>query len=370
MHPSSRTRPSIAAASALLVTLAGCVVSGDARQNGEARAGGEPRAESPRRAMPPPLPRPVANNAVAAAATSRGWTLYSFMGIDSTRRWDGITSAAFAWTVGDTAWRPLPPVPGPGRLAATARTVRGRVYVFGGYTVARDGAERSVPDVNVLDPESGVWHDGAPIPIPVDDAVSGLWRDSLVFLISGWHDRGNEAAVQVYDAAADAWRQATPIPGPPVFGHAGGIAGDAIVYLDGTRVDENPRRFSIESSSWLGAIDPADPTRIDWRRLPPHPGPPLYRAAAVGIGSEVVFAGGTDNPYNYDGIGYDGVPSRPLSAVFAWDLAGGRWVDRPPLEIATMDHRGIVVARGDLYLVGGMIAGPRVTDRATRLPSP
>ena len=247
-----------------------------------------------------------------------------------------------------------------------AQAVGEKVYVFGGYTVAADGAERSVPDVVVYDVATDAWSRAASMPVPVDDAASGVWRDSLIFVVSGWHDSDNVADVQIYDPAADSWQAGTPIPGPPVFGHAGGIAGDTFVYVDGTRVDTDPRRFSLEVSSWAGAIDPRDPTRIEWTRLPDHPGPGLYRSAAIGHGGRVVFAGGSDNPYNYDGIGYDGVPASPASIAFAWD--GGRWATLSAPAVATMDHRGLVSVGGRLFAVGGMTGGQRVTDAVTPLP--
>ncbi|WP_419165642.1 Kelch repeat-containing protein [Candidatus Palauibacter sp.] len=320
-------------------------------------------AESP----PPRLPMPVANNAVAALETSAGWSVFSFLGIDSTKLWSGVTTASFRWDLGASEWETIEPPPGPGRLAATAQPFDGRIFLFGGYTVAEGGAEQSLPQVDVLDPETGVWTRAAPMPTPVDDAISGVWRDSLIYVVSGWHDSDNVAAVQIYDPARDAWAQGTPIPGPPVFGHAGGIAGDAIVYIDGARVQAEPRTFVLETSSWQGRIDPAEPTRISWERVPGHPGPGLYRAAAVAVGTRVVFAGGSDNPYNYNGIGYDGRQAEPWSGAFAFDAATGAWSELPAPDTPTMDHRGIVIADGRAFIVGGMTAGQRVTGRVTEI---
>jgi N-acetylneuraminic acid mutarotase len=321
----------------------------------------------------PPLPRPVTNNAVATVETESGASVFSFLGLDATRSRSGEVSWAFRWDLGDPAWREVAPVPGPGRLAATAQAVKGRVYVFGGYTVAEDGAERSVPWVDVYDPSSDSWGSRAPIPVPVDDAVSGVWRDSLVYLVSGWHDDGNETLVQIYDPATDRWDQGTPIPGPPVFGHAGGLARDALVYVDGVRVrapEETPEgesRFELQGSAWRGDIDPSEPTRITWTRLPDHPGPPLYRAAAGVVGTRIVFVGGSDNAYNYDGIGYDGRPSAPARAAFSYDLVTGSWSRLSAPSIPTMDHRGLVRAGGYVVLLGGMEDGQRVTDGVRRI---
>lgn len=313
----------------------------------------------------PALPEPVSNNAVAAAPTAGGMALFSFLGLDSSKRWDGITNRAFRWDAGSAGWREIAPVPGPGRLAATAQYVRGAIYLIGGYTVARDGAERSLPNVDIYDLATGAWRRGADIPVPVDDAVSGVGRDSLIYLVSGWHDRDNVRDVQVYDPARDRWMGATPIPGPPVFGHAGAIAGNTIVYLDGVRVEPSPRRFAIERSAWKGEIDPQDPTRITWMELPDHPGPALYRAAAGGAPDAgwILVAGGTHNPYNYNGIGYNGRPSEPRSEVFGYDVARGTWTRLGELPHGIMDLRGLVAAGDSLFLVGGMESGQRVTRR-------
>jgi Kelch motif len=310
----------------------------------------------------PPLPAPVTNNAVAAVRSEGTVSVFSFLGMDSTKVWSGVTDAAYRWDVGSDAWSTLESVPGPGRLASTAQAVGGRIYLLGGYTVAEDGTERSVPNVDIYDPSSGDWSQGADIPLPTDDAVSGVWRDSLIVLVSGWHDRGNVPNVQIYDPAADRWTDGTEIPGPPVFGHTGAVVQDAIVYIDGTKVVDGDPRFRIESSAWHGGIDPADPTSIAWAELDSHPAPALYRAAGGAVASLALFVGGTDNPYNYDGIGYDGVPSEPVRGVLAFDVVTGAWRDLPAPPLPSMDHRTLGVAGGTVFLVGGMGEHQVVSD--------
>lgn len=312
----------------------------------------------------PALPDGVTNNATAAIRTETASLVFSFVGLDSRKTWRGVHARAFALDLAraPAEWTELPTVPGPGRLAATAEGIGSRVFVLGGYTVAEDGSEVSTPNVEIWDADEGGWSHGADIPVPTDDAVSGVWS-GRIYLVSGWHDRGNIDYVQIYDPQADAWTAGTPIPGPPVFGHAGSVSGNAIVYIDGVRVDSDPRAFVLERSSWRGDIDPNDPARVSWRRLAPHPGPPVYRAAAAAWGEWVVFAGGTDNPYNYNGIGYDGVPSEPAASIFAYNTRTDSWRTLDPLPVASMDHRALAVVGTSLYLVGGMGAGQSVSDQ-------
>jgi N-acetylneuraminic acid mutarotase len=318
-----------------------------------------------------PLPMPVANNATASLLLPMGPVLFSFLGLDTTKAFSGITQRAFAYEVDADRWRELSPVPGPeGRLAATAVGFGGRILLFGGYTVDAEGGEVSAPDLDIFDPQTDAWLEGEPFPLPVDDAVSGVWRDSLVFVVSGWSQRDNVDAVQIYDPADDRWGAATPIPGPPVFGHAGAILGDAIVYCDGVRIDRShDPGFVMAEACYRGDIHPADPARIDWRQLSRHPGPARYRMAAAALPDAglVVFAGGTDNPYNYDGVGYDGVPSEPSALAFAYDVANDSWIELADKVTATMDHRDLAVAGNSLYVIGGMTRGQRVTARVERL---
>ncbi len=308
----------------------------------------------------PPLPQPTTNNAVAAVATAEGVAVFSFLGLDSTKAWSGVTDAAYRWDVGSATWQTLEPVPGPARLASTAQVVDGRVYVIGGYTVAENGEERSVPDVDVYDPATGSWSRAADIPLPTDDAVAGVWRDSLIVLVSGWHDDGNVPDVQIFDPASNEWRASTPIAGTPVFGHAGGVAGDVVVYVDGVEVVDGEPRFAIHAAGWRGLLSEE---AVEWRPTPPHPGPLLYRAAGGTVGTFAVFVGGTDNPYNYDGMGYDGVASEPIRQFLAYSPIANEWRQLAAPPIPSMDHRNLGVAGGSVFLVGGMHQGQQVTNQ-------
>ena len=309
----------------------------------------------------PALPAPVTNNAVATLARGPGAGVYSLLGVDRTKTWRGITRRAFFLPTGRAAWRELPPVPGAtGRLASLAVGVRGRIYLFGGYTVDSAGAERSLPNVDIWDPVKRTWRAGAPMPVAVDDAVGGVWRDSLIVIVSGWHDTDNVADVQWYDPAHDRWTKGTPFPGTPVFGGSGSVLGDHILVLDGARRSAGTVKYTLARQVWLGAIEAQDPTRIRWDSLPAHPGPARYRAAVGACGGRYYLAGGTDNPYNYNGIGYDGRPSTPEHRVFSLDVATRTWRDEREAPVATMDHRGLLLVHGVAWIVGGMRAPQRV----------
>jgi N-acetylneuraminic acid mutarotase len=159
------------------------------------------------------LPTPVTNNAVAwRQSDSESWA-YSFLGLGSSKRFDGITNACFAFSNRFNQWASLPKLDDAGRIAATSQCVGDRLYVFGGYTVEADGSEHTSSIVNIYDPRTSEWGRGAAIPVPVDDTVSAAYLDRYVYLISGWSETKNVNNVQLYDAQADRWAQATAIPG-------------------------------------------------------------------------------------------------------------------------------------------------------------
>lgn len=310
----------------------------------------------------PTLPIAVSNAAVATGVVDGERWVFSVLGIDSTKRWSGITRRAMAWRSSTGAWRAMPDVPGKvGRLAATAQMVRERLVVFGGYTVDSAGGERSVAAVDIFEPRSSSWMRGADMPVAVDDAVSVVYRDSLVYVISGWHDTATVQLVQVYDAVRDAWFAGTPIPGPGVFGHSGGMAGNSIVYIDGAVRQDSAVKYRLQPQTWIGTIDRREATRITWRPGPAHPGAALYRAGVTRCGTRVVFAGGTDNPYNFNGVGYDGRPSQPSARVFAFDTRTSGWLSLPPLPAPSMDHRGLILLGETAWTIGGMHVGQRVS---------
>ena len=309
---------------------------------------------------------------------------FSFMGIGPKKTWDAISTSAYEMEP-DGKWEEKRAVPGiAGRLAASAVALHDQIFIFGGYVVDSQGGETSVPDLDVFVPGENRYYRGKDIPVPVDDAVVGVYRDRYIFLIGGWSSEadGSKGAavrnVQIYDTEKDTWDdRARPFPAlPSSVTLALAIAGDTIVYVDGAYKNPfgaNPK-YIASSECWMGYLPEskkADVSEIEWIKLPPHPGKARYRIAA-GTGpaekrrGKIYFSGGTDNPYNYDGIGYNGHPSEPSPVTFAFNVATEKWEtineDTPD---PTMDHRGLLVTRRGLVMVGGMEKGQQVTAKVT-----
>lgn len=318
----------------------------------------------------PELPVAISNNAAALQQTEKGVRLFSFKGIGKGKSWQDTTLSAFTLSPGDRKWHKISSVPGgPGELAATAITLGSRIYVFGGYSVARDGAEETIARSYEYDPEEDRYSLMPAIPVAVDDSVSFAIAGRYIYLISGWHNSGNVNLSQVYDTQDRKWFQATPYPGKAVFGHAGAAVGNRFVICDGVEKIVPLRgrhKYQATGDCFRGAVDPAKPRLIKWQRIKPHPGRPRYRMAAGGYhgqGDWIVFAGGSDNPYNYNAIGYDGNPSSPSDIVMAYSLDKDQWQTVGRTGFASMDHRRLLVAGPRFFIVGGMEKGQKVTNR-------
>ncbi len=320
----------------------------------------------------PELQQPISNNAVTLVATEQGVYLYSFLGLGSGKTWQDISSAAAVLNPTAKTWTELKPVPGTlGRLAASAVSAGGAAWLFGGYTVAADGSEKSIAGVYRVRPGESQMHWVTDMPVPVEDSVMLVYQDRYIYLVSGWHDLGNVNLVQVLDTKNLSWTQATPWPGVPVFGHSGGISEGRMLVCDGVRIqypaDDSPREFLSSKQCWSGRIDAENYRRIHWRSVQPHPGAGRYRMAATGdANQQVVFAGGSVNPYNFNGIGYNGMPAETEKSVFSYSFTTGEWQQHGDLPQGTMDHRGLPYAHGWYYLIGGMQDQQEIVSKVYR----
>ncbi|QDP03051.1 Kelch repeat-containing protein [Thalassotalea sp. PS06] len=313
----------------------------------------------------PPLPEPVANNAVAKVINSDGEYLLSFMGLGAGKTYKDVHNKAFALKLGDSKWKQISSVPAtlklPGRLASVAVGVNEYAYIFGGYTVAEDHQEISSPDVFRYDISNDRYERLAPMPVPVDDSVALVYKQRYIYLISGWHNAGNVNLVQIYDIVTDTWQQGSPFLGQAVFGQAGAISGEQMIICDGVKVvprEMQRRVYAAVAQCLIGKIDANDPLKIDWRLLPHPTSIARYRMAAASLNGDFVFIGGSDNPYNYNGIGYDGNPSKASSDIWVYSLQKNAWQvigagDTDSVK-ATMDHRGLLTVGRHLLTIGGM----------------
>jgi len=320
----------------------------------------------------PPMPAAVSGNAVASL--KGGFQLFSFMGVGPKKSWDDVTNQVYIMTFSHAGkWSVGRAVPGvAGRLNAAAGGAKGLVVLMGGYVVDNQGGEIIVPDVNVYEPGARRWSRGKDIPVPVDSAVTGVTHDRFVYLVGGRSPNGAVNNVQVYDIEKDTWSQATPFPGTPVFGLAGGVADENIVIVDGAKAGpQGGPRYVPSDECWLGKVDKKDPTKIEWSKLPAHPGTARFGIAGGGADREhrVYFTGGTTTPHDYKGVSYDGKPAEVSTFTFAFDLHGHRWetINENTFD-PHADGRGLLETPVGPVELGGMVKNLAVTARVSLYP--
>lgn len=317
------------------------------------------------------LPEPVTNNAVVALQKEGRTLFYSFYGLDSTKRWSGVHNKVFRVDKATGRSATIGNVPDVGRLAATATALGNKAYLVGGYAVFGDGKEKSSDQLFIFDPQTELFTRRAPLPLPIDDHVQGVWRNKLLYVISGWSDSLNVNAVQVYDPEADSWQLGTPLPdeaGAKVFGGCGMIAGDTIYLLGGATF---AKYYPPSRSFYKGLIDVTNPLHITWIKVGEYPGEYRYRSAAFIYQGRLYVVGGSNETYNYNGISYaEKKPVEPNTSVLIYDQRTGRFTTEPHRS-SVMDLRGVVSdGNGNIYTVGGMTRGQHVSGELKKVWSP
>lgn len=320
------------------------------------------------------LPEPVSNNAVCEGFIDGVPYLFSFAGIDSTKLFTGIHLKSFRMNLETGESKRIDDLPGDqGLLATAASRIGAIIYIVGGYSVNSNGSEvtsRKVRRYDILNNQ--FLSDAADLIVPTDDHVQAVWRDSLLFVVTGWSNSSNIRFTQIYDPESDTWTNGTLLPNDNdfiSFGASGTIVEDQIFYFGGARSTGN---FPIQNYIRVGDIDPDDPSDVSWSIISLenefYNG---YRAAATSVLGAAHWIGGSNNTYNYNGIAYDGsggVTTANQDVVFAENLLINRTVIDDEIP---MDLRGIAKVSEEVqYIAGGMLDNQRVTDKVFRLDIP
>ncbi len=318
------------------------------------------------------LPEAVSNNPVCEGFINGVPYLFSFGGIDNSKIYSGIHTRSFRYNLETGESEVIPSLPDTrGKVGAGASRIGNRIYIMGGYYVNANGTEITSDSVHIYDIENNTFLDnGTPIPVPTDDHVQVVYRDSLIILVTGWNTNTNIREVQIYNPATDSWTEGTSTPNISVyrsFGASGLIQNDTIFYFGGATAI---RGFGIQSYLRKGIINPTDPTQIEWSVTEPDEDIAVYRAAATLVGNELHWIGGSSVTYNFDGIAYNG--SGGVSPTH-WDLytdSKQNWSSTNVSELP-MDLRGIAEINDTLkYIAGGMLDNQQVTDKVYRLEWP
>ena len=315
------------------------------------------------------MPEAVSNNAVTSAMVGEVPYVYSFGGIDSTKLFSGIHLRSYRLQTNTNLWEALPALPDTlGKIGVGASTVKNRIYIMGGYHVLASGAEVTSNKVHVFDPQLNTFlPDATPLPVPVEDHVQVVWRDSLIFVITGWSNNNNVANVQLFNPATNAWQIATPVPNNSdfkVFGASGVVVGDTIYYAGGAKFGA---AFPLGTSFRKGAINPNDPTQITWI-ADENLSFTGYRMGASSYQNKALWFGGALVSYNYDGIAYNGSGGVPaLDRIQVYHPTTNQLNSINGVMPALMDLRGVAKIAPNRFVIAGGMGVDQLTSRKTML---
>jgi len=306
------------------------------------------------------LPEAVSNNAVVEAFVNDVPYVYSFSGIDESKIFSGIHLKSWRYNTLTGAVETLPPLPdNMGKIAAGANRIDNIIYIIGGYNVFSSGNELTSDKVHRFDVNTNSYlTDGSPIPVPVDDQVQAVWRDSLIYLVTGWSNSTNVPNVQIYNPSQDTWH-----------GASGVIIEDTLFYFGGAAsIFPAGNPFPIQNMLRKGVINPENPTEITWTSSVFDNAVNGYRMGATTVENKAFWLGGSGVTYNFDGIAYNnsgGVP--PLNRSLHFDPSNGDWSFSFHSQIP-MDLRGIASVNDSVkYILGGMLENQEVSDKVFRL---
>jgi hypothetical protein len=316
-----------------------------------------------------PIPEPLSNGAIEFGRINQDEFVYIWGSLDSTRSATAIHQRGYKLDVNANLWTTLPDLPDTtGKLALSASRIGDIIYVVGGYHVLPNGSEVSSDKVHRFSiSQNAFLSDASPIPVAIDDQVQIIYRDSLIYVITGWSNTGNVGDVQVFDPQTDTWNAATPVPvvgGFRAFGASGCIVGDTIYYFGGaSSIGIN---FPASNRLCKGYINPENPLEIAWESSIPDSNLRRYRSACIVAGNFPHWVGGSSISYNYDGIAYNGSGAvAPSGNILEWNLSE---FEEIALEGLPMDIRAVARMNDSTWVIaGGMIGGPQVSDFVWKL---
>ena len=222
-----------------------------------------------------------------------------------------------------TRWTREAALPEPGLNAPAAATVRGRLYLIGGFN-----AMSNVPTaaVRVYDIGARQWRAAAPLPEPRGGhAVAVL--DGRIHVIGGGNAKSTLDLHSVYDPASDTWTARAPLP--RAMGSSAAVVHGGRLYSIGGR----------SGASDFGDVYIYDPRRDAWTDGPAIE--PRGTAGAVSVGDAIYLVGGESQARR-----------EALRSVLRLDVSAGRWSEADPMPTARTFARAVLF-RGRVYTVGG-----------------
>ena len=227
-------------------------------------------------------------------------------------------------------WRGRAALPLPRSEMAWAAEYAGRMHLVGGYGEQR--VDR--PYHQVYDAAADRWSDAAPLPRGANHVGLATLAGKL-YAVGGHTEQNRKPHEECfsYDAASDRWTRIASLPRP--CGAIGCVGFDGRMHAIGGAIgDSNPTKKSID---WHLAYDP----RADrWEPRAPLPTGRDHTGTVV-VGIHIHVVGGRVDSFHTNS-----------NLHHVYDAMADRWEPRNPLPTARSGH-GAVLYRGRLFVMGG-----------------
>lgn len=224
------------------------------------------------------------------------------------------------------------------RTELTSEIIDGKIFVMGGADYLKDGI---MDLVEIYDPETGVWSESTPLPVPIDHTTAVVYENKL-YIVGGFlEDKTATDKVWMYDPETDVWTEEPPLPTA-----RGALAAEVIdgnIYaIGGVGLDHKPvatnEMYSIENESWI--------TKEPLIK-------PRHHIASAVVDEKLYILGGR--------VFGNGEPSEINAALtnmddnLRYDPKSNNWTKLDSME---MRRSGFVasVLDGQIYAIGGQTA--------------
>ncbi|MGY3212175.1 Kelch repeat-containing protein [Mucilaginibacter sp. HD30] len=218
--------------------------------------------------------------------------------------------------------------------------VKDKFYLLGG---------RGINEVNIFDPKTDTWTNGAKSPIELNHFQGVVYKDEiyLVCAMTGSYPHEKPVAnIYIYNPKTDTWRVGDEIPADRRRG-----SGGVVVYKDKFYVVTG-----IVDGHWTGNVtwfDEYDPKTGKWTKLTDAPSARDHVRAGL-VGDKLyLIAGVQSNALEKKGL------ANVIDAVDVYDFKTKQW-STAPAKLPTLRAGNTTIAvKNDLFIIAGESAKQR-----------
>lgn len=241
----------------------------------------------------------------------------------------GFIDSCMGYDLTDNAWFSYARMPAIAGYSGTV-TLNGKIHVMGGWGSYGNYA---------YDMAANSWTAGSAVPYVMQAPGAVAYKGQYIYLYGGGDGWTPQNYVLVYDIGADTWSQATPLPAARLGGAAACIDDRYLVYscgYDGTY---------YRSNTWVGEIDPSDPTVITWQEKAASPAGGAYRIGSATVDDAMFMTGGGDSATS----GY-------RQATLVYNREHDAWLSLAN-KVTGVSNIDCAVGPNGIFVPGGYISG-------------